>query len=247
MTREEAKQILLCFRPGVADEADAETVQALKLAEKDSELQQWLEKHREFQRSVREQLRQTPVPEGLKARILAERPGSRSIWQKQEFLALAASIALLLSLAGYWLARPAEETFANFQSRMVGFALRTYEMDILSPDETKVREYLASHGAPADFALTPGLARMPVKGGGRLSWRSHPVGMVCFDLPQNETLYMFVMDRAAVPDGSVPVGGPQIIPGKHLSTATWSDGRRIYLLAAPTDAQSLGKLAERRG
>src|SRR5436189_6217115 len=106
MTREEAKQILLCFRPGVVDEADAETVQALKLAEKDSELQQWLEKHRAFQCSVREQLRQTPVPKGLKARILAERPRSKSIWQKQEFLALAASIALLLSLAGYCLARP---------------------------------------------------------------------------------------------------------------------------------------------
>ncbi len=247
MTRDEAKQILLCFRPRAEDNVDSDTVQALKFAEKDLELKEWLEKHLAFQQGVRDQLRQTPVPNDLKARILAERSRPIEMWRNPQFLALAASIALLLSFFGYWLFRPAEVTFDNFRSRMVGFALRTYEMDILSTDETKAMEYLARHGAPADFALTPSLARMPVKGGGRLSWRNHPVGMICFDLKQKETLYMFVIDRAAVPDGSVPAQIPQIVAGKHLSTVAWSDGRRIYLLAAPAEFQSLAKLAEQRG
>jgi hypothetical protein len=161
---------------------------------------------------------------------------------------MAAAFAILAVAVSVWFSKPFDnKTFANFQARMINFALRTYAMDILSSDQNQVREYLAAHGAPADYSLTPALSKLPVKGGGRLSWQNHPVGMICFTLPQNETLYLFVIDRSSVPDGTAASKVSTVSPGKHLSTATWSDGKRIYMLAAPLEAKALETLASQNG
>lgn len=244
MTHEAAKEILLRYRDSMKDANDPEILLALDLAARDPVLNRWFIAHRHFQAAVSEHLRTIPVPPDLKSQILKNRPRATP-FPRRTLLAIAAAFSILAVAAALWFSKPAEsKNFANFQARMINFALRTYAMDILSTDEKKVREYLSAHGAPADYSLTPALSRLPLKGGGRLSWQNHPVGMICFSLPQNETLYLFVIDRTSVPDNKAPEGNSAVTPGKHLSTATWSDGRRVYMLAAPLDAKTLEQLAD---
>ncbi len=247
MTRDEARELLRGWRPHHAEVADPEIQQALEQAKSDPELGQWLQEQQNFHAKIRDELRRLGTPEGLKQSILEGcelRPRFR--WNRP-LLALAASLVLLLAGSAYWLTRtrPDERSFANFHSRMTSFALRTYQMDIVSSEDRAVRDYLLTHGAPADFALPPGLAQLPVKGGGRLSWHNRPVGMMCFSLPDDETAYMFVIDQNAV-TGLKALPNITTTSGDNLSTAAWSHGGRLYLLAAATPPETLSALADPR-
>lgn len=248
MTREEAREILRGWRLPPAVAADPELHQALDLAKSDPDLARWVQEQQDFHAKIRGELLRINAPAGLKQSILVGevllRPRFRG---SRTRLALVAALVLLLASSAYWLSRPPEEAkdFANFRSRMASFALRTYQMDIVSSDDRAVRDYLLTRGAPADFPLPPGLAQLPVKGGGRLSWHAHPVGMMCFALPGEETAYMFVIDQDAVAGRKAP---PGLITtaGDNLSTAAWSDGDRLYLLAAAVPAETLSALVDRR-
>jgi len=244
MTREQAQEILLLQRPGHATaETDSETAEALRMAASDPALGRWLEQHREFRADVEKQFARIEPPVDLKSRILA---GAKVADEKQPFLrrrqilAVAAAIAVLFALSDYWLSRNRDErSFANFRTRMAEFALRSYQMDIVTNSGPAVRQFLASQGAPADFLLTPGLEKLPVKGGGRLSWQNQPVAMMCFSLTNDQTAFMFVLDRSAIAKEPTET---EIAPGKNLSSVAWTKNGKVYLLAAAERAEVLQSL-----
>jgi hypothetical protein len=251
MTREQAQEILLLQRPGAAADGDSDTAEALRLAEVDSELKGWLQQHLEFQTRVATEMGKIEPPADLKAGIIAGAKAAGSETQsgvggkfsRRQILAIAASIILALALAGLWLSRRDEDapTFANFRSRMTSFALRTYQMDIVTNNATAVRDYLKANGAPADFGLTRELAKLPVKGGGRLSWQNQPVAMMCFNLADNQTAFMFVMDESALATKPAQL---EIDARKKFSSVTWTKDGKVYLLAAARRPDVLAALAE---
>jgi hypothetical protein len=159
-------------------------------------------------------------------------------------VALAAAVVLLATGVLYWNNAPREDkTFAGFQSRMVNFALRRYDMDLHTNQLAAVQSYLATQGAPADFPLPPTLASTRVIGGKSLSWQGKPVGMVCFGVG-NETLYMFVIDSAIPGTPTSPASPPQIGRYKNLTIATWATADKTFLLAGrilPSDLERLVK------
>src|SRR6185369_7847394 len=107
MNRDEAKKILLLYRPGRAEERDAEIGQALEQVERDPDLRRWFEQTSRFHEAFAEKLQQIPVPAELKEAILAKRRIVRPIWWQQPvWLAAAAAIVILLSLAAVWLQQP---------------------------------------------------------------------------------------------------------------------------------------------
>ena len=246
MTREQARQVLLAYRPGAADAADPEVTAALDLAKRDSELDSWLQQQLDFHNTVSAELRQIPVPRGLKEKILADKPRVIvPLWRRPEFLLAAACLVLGLVLSGLWFKRPsAELSYAGFRARMITAALRVYRMDIVTNNPAAVREFLASHGAPADYSLTAGLAATPVIGGAKLTWQGNPVSMVCFQLPRRQTLFMFVLDESALKEGTRPGALPKIAPSNGVSTASWSRDGKVYFIAAPTDPSELKKYLE---
>lgn len=73
MNRDEAKQVLLLFRPGTADAEDPQVVVAMEMARRDPELGAWFNQHLQFQSLIRGKLRTLAVPAHLKARLLASR------------------------------------------------------------------------------------------------------------------------------------------------------------------------------
>src|SRR5208282_6795153 len=99
MNRDQAKTVLLLYRPGTTDTGDPEIAEALTLATQDSELTRWLVEHCARQEAMRAGIRKITVPAGLKEQIVSEqaargRTGFR--WQRAALAAVAAIVVLVV-------------------------------------------------------------------------------------------------------------------------------------------------------
>lgn len=244
MTRDQARQVLLPYRPGTVDERDPKFSEALELVRGDAELARWFQEHCAFQRAMRAKLQQIAAPADLRERILAAQAAPKIIrpiawWRQPAWMAAAAAVVLLLGLAAFWRQPRASDRFANFQTRMVSTALREYRMDLVTNDMTQVRQFLRGKGAPGDYEVTKGLAQLHLTGCGLLRWRGNPVSMVCFDRGDKEMLFLFVVDRSAVKDP--PAETPQVSRVNQLLTVSWVRGDKAYLLAGPEESEFVQK------
>ncbi len=235
MTRRQAQQALLLYRPGTPDALEPEIALALEQVGQDPELARWYEQHCAFQTAMRNKLRQIEVPADLKARILAQpKIVPLPVWRRSPvWLAAAAAVVLLVGLAALLLPPRTPDRFADFQGRMVRVASREYAMDLRTNDMQQVRQFLRSRGAPADYVLSRGLEQLNLTGTAFLRWRNNPVSMVCFDRGGNQMVYLFVMDSAAVKDP--PPATPQMSRTNKLEVASWTREGRTYVLAGPKD------------
>jgi hypothetical protein len=198
------------------------------------------EQQKEFNARVHEELEAIPVPTTLRDQILARRkivtvPRWRSA---QPLLAIAAALVILGVGLFYWMPSREDTSLAGFRSRMVGFAVREYRMDVFTNDFTEVKHFLAQQKKPADFSLPPGLAKLPLKGGAAMNWQGKPVSMVCFASAAKTTLYMFVLNE--------PLSSSSVRPEavKGLNTVTWSTDGKTFLLAGRVPEASLAELVK---
>src|SRR5438270_10450274 len=97
MSREEAMEILLLYRPDRAEADDPELGPALELARNDPEFGAWFEQHCQVQRKIAAAFQSIPVPAGLKEQIISER---KAAFSKQTRRALVAACAALLVVIG---------------------------------------------------------------------------------------------------------------------------------------------------
>jgi hypothetical protein len=241
MNSEEAKRILLAWRPDRDDAQAPDVIEALALSERDPDLRVWLKHHRAFQESLRRSFREAPAPLDLAAKILAQHRKTRFLnWRPSVTAwAAAAALALLLGLAAFWMRPAGEDSFATFRSRMVGKVLRQYTMDLTTNDLASIRRHHAAGNGPADYSLPPGLARLPALGAGLLSWQDRKVSMVCLNSTNDGALFLFVVDRASV--RQPPERTLEFAPVKQLITASWSEGNRTYVLAMKGRKEDLRK------
>jgi len=242
VNRDEAKEILLRYRPGTRDAEEPDVRAALELARQDAALAAWLAAHAAFQESARTQFRAVPVPAELKTRILAARQRrQRIIWFRSPALwAAAASIALLLSLA-FWWTQPREDlTFTGYRERMVRTVLREYSIQFLSPDLGAIRSYLVAQNVHADYVIPKGLEQVRGYGCSVMSWQNRKVAMVCFEPAAGEQLYLFVAEQVEVP-GAPASPSPRFQRVNRLTTAAWTNGGKLYVLAGEGDEAALAK------
>ena len=252
MTQQKAKEILSVYRPGSADANDDAFAEALALARQDGELARWFDEHCAIHRALQTRFRQIAVPDGLKEQIISEHQARAVIvwWRQPTLMAAAAAFALLVAIASMWRnSIPDESTpenFATYRTRMVKAVLREYTMTLETSDLNKIRADLAKREAPTDYVLPDPLAKTAAVGCGVLNWQDKHVSMICFltgkPLAPGEKsdLFLFVVDRSALPDA--PAGStPQIARVSKLVTASWSEGDKTYVLAAPSDESSIRK------
>ncbi|HXT39890.1 MAG TPA: hypothetical protein VN887_07700 [Candidatus Angelobacter sp.] len=240
MDSQQAKDILMRYRPGVADATDADVDAALEQARRDPHLGRWFDQHCAFQTAVRNRLKQLPVPVDLKETILAGYGRVLVIvwWQRPVYRALAAAAAVVLVAALiYFRPEPREDkSFAAFRDRVVRSAQRGYAMDLTTTNLGEIRTYLAEHHGHADYTLPPALKKLPGDGCAVLRWQNKTVSMVCFDLGNHNDLYLFVAKRSDLPDAP-STAEPQFVRIEKLSAASWNGGDNIYVLAGSGDEQ----------
>jgi hypothetical protein len=248
MTREDAQRTLLLYRSGTSDAVEPEIAEALTLAKQDAELSRWLELHCAQQATLREKIRQIPVPDGLKEQIISERPifTRQRIALRAVALALAAvAVMLICWRAGVIGNGPsADENFSVYRTRMVSAALRGYSMDFESGDPEKVRAYLTKEKVATNYELPTGLKKAATTGCAVEDWEGTKVALLCFSDsgPQSargkSDLWLFVVDRDAVKDAPIS-DMPQFAKVNKLITASWSQSGKLYLLGSFEDEQTI--------
>ena len=240
------------YRPDSADANDAEFAEALALVRQDAELGRWFDEHCAIHRAIRTRFSQIAVPEGLKEQIVSEHRARAAVawWRQPSLLAAAAVIALVLGVAALWLRSGGDnleqENFATYRSRMVKAVLRNYAMTLETNDPNQIRTHLAQRQAPTDYVLPKALEQTATAGCGVLPWQDKRVAMICFltgkplGAGEKSDLFLFIVDRGTLPDA--PSGNaPEIARVNKLITASWSDGDKTYVLAAPSDEASIRK------
>lgn len=246
MNRDEAKNILLLYRHGMADAEDPQIAEALAMAERDPELKDWLVVHcaREF--VVREKFRRISAPAGLKEQIISEQAAQERMrgWRKKTALAAAALVLLMASGSLWFFSRHApDDTLAIYQNQMAGVALRGYAMDVVTNDPAAIRAYLAKNHAPAEFVMPASLQQATLTGCAVRGWQGARVAMICFrtgHAPPEVTsdLWLFVVDRASVKKSSAETV-PQFAKINRLMTATWIQGDKLYFLGTTGDEPTI--------
>jgi len=254
MNRDEARQILLLYRPGTMDAGDPQIAEALVLAKRDPELSRWLDELSARQETVRAKFRQITPPAGLKEQIISEHVAqTKGNLQVRKILAIAATtaiIASLIALATLYLPRhqiqPEVRTLASYQNQMVGFALGPYGMALATNDLIQIRNFLARGHAPSDYTLPAPLEKVVTTGCTVKYWSGTRVSMICFrtgkPLPPGRPgdLWLFVADSTAI-TGLPDTTAPQFAQVSQIITVTWTQNGKLYLLATEGDEQELRK------
>ena len=236
----EAKKILALYQPGRTQEP--EVTAALEQVERDPELKKWFADHTAFQKAVGKKFDAIPIPAGLAEKIISERKVVVSIpwWKQRKVWAVAAVLTFFLGISAVYLSPPPENTIQNFKSRMVRTVLRDYRMDVVSSNQTDIKRFLASQGAPVDFEVPEKLTSFRLTGGGVLRWQNRPVSMICFDRGDEQMLFLFVTEKP--PSSKAPSEKPMLEKVSHLLTASWTQGNKTYLVAGPEDTAVLREL-----
>jgi len=254
VNNDEAKQILLLFRPGTADAEDPDTAAALALAKADPELSRWLEDHCARHNALREKFRQIPVLAGLREQIISEEAAkAKAASRRQKLVGVAAVAAIIVALCivGTTLlphkTNPADlTTLADYRLQMAFQALNSYGMALTTNDASQIQGYLAQNHAPSDYTLPAGLQKVAMTGCAIENWQAAKASMICFNtgkLPQgggHSDLWLFVVDRTTIKDAPI-ITSPQFNKVNGLMTVAWTQGNNLYLLGAQSDEETLKK------
>ena len=248
MNIEQAKEILLLYRPGMTDAGNPDFTAALELAKRDDALRRWLDSLMASHEKIRGEFKRIPTPEGLREQILSERPVAEAVWHRNLSWRQAATVAALIlvvvggvNLASRLRASFVARRFSAYSAQMVQSAQGLYGMNLETNDLKQIRMFLATRQVPADFALPFGLEKKTILGCVAQSWREHPVAMICFrsnTARQDSDLWLFVTDSGSFPDAP-DTAKPRFASANHLPSAAWTAKGLTYLVALQGDVEHL--------
>jgi hypothetical protein len=231
MTKEEAKKILAAYRPGDQDRLESDFAEALQEAKRDAELARWFAEEREFDRAVAAHLESVPVPFGLKTRIMTNMAPRSS--RKSRWVAAVATAAAALFLLG-WLISVSRGSgqrsgsVSDYEQEMMSFVKLPPPLEFESLEIGPIRQWIAERKAPL-AEIPPGIAAVETMGCRILSFRGHPVTLICFCHGQT-VAHLLMVDRAALL-ALKPQEPPALTSQGDWTVATWADQRHLYMVA----------------
>lgn len=248
MEIEDAKLILRSFRPNGEDVGDPFFAEALLLAERDPELAHWFAEQLAFDDKVREAFQQVSAPPHLRDSIRLSQKTARfsqksirPVWQRQNFLLIAAALMVLLMATTLLVPHNKPET-----PRLTAAGLTEWVLELagsggirlgkMSRDPTEIRAWLVERGAPSDLELPPGLRDVPGIGCQTYSINGTKVSLVCFLLGKDQVVHLFVVENNAL-QGATVSSQPSLHTKNGQSWATWTSGGKSYVMTGTNVSQ----------
>lgn len=173
-------------------------------------------------------------------KIAPLRPGGNL----RRMLALAASIALLAVVTGFWVHSRTRADYASARRVIVEFFSKEHTYSTVSADPVVLRAWAIEHGAPPGFRIPAKLQGLPGKACTLLSADGKPVFLLCF---------MTVAENGKQDGGMVHLlvarsGDFRNLPrpGTRSSAAdgswnfsSWVEGGIVYTVAAPAPPEKV--------
>jgi len=205
-------------------------------------LAHWFEQLQQTDAAIRRQLRETPVPFGLKQRILAEQKIVRPDfgWRKPAVIAAAAAVVVLSVLSAWIIQRSASNGLNAYRADMVRYVSASYSSTFIKATSfDELRQVLASRKWPTDFIIPDRLRSVTVIGGSAVEWKGHKVALACMKEGRHG-LWLFVIDKSALPDAP-KTETPQVKEVESSPTAAWSRDGKAYVFTVQGDEAFLRK------
>jgi len=241
MNTQETKFLLRAYRPNGRDAQDPVFAQPLAQVSHDPALSAWFEREKSFDATVSAKLASVQPPAGLQAAILAGgRAGRRpqAVWRKPVWLAVAAAVAVLLTLAA--------------TLRVDSSKSNIYELTRFAVDDSgaKVRNHLGSVDSALEQRLTLGNllkavgreidpAQLKAKGCRTVNVAGRDVFEICFG--QSHEFHIYIAKRGDF-DSSVEVGVPLLVEHGQLAAATWADSQHVYSVVTDKGMSALRQI-----
>jgi hypothetical protein len=241
MDREQAKEVLLRYRPGTDATVDPQVVEALRLLDEDLDLAQWFAQQQKADNAIRAGLRATPVPADLKERILAEQKIVRvDFGRRRRILAAAAAIVVIAAITEWAMLRPGiNNAFDAYRKYTVAYIADSYIVTLKANNFDELRQALAQRKWPTDFIVPESLRAATVVGGGAFEWNGHKVSLACLK-EENHGAWLFVVDNATFRDPPTSKI-PQVQMVDATPTAVWTQDGKTYLFTTQGDEAFLKK------
>jgi hypothetical protein len=242
MDSQQAKEVLLGYRPGIDDPNDPPVAEALRQLAFDPGLASWFQRVQETDDAIRRRLREAPLPTSLKQRILAEHKIVRPdfAWQKPALIAAAAAAVVLAALSAWMFYRSANNGLNAYRTDMVRYVSSSYSSTFIKAASfDELRQVLAKKQWPTDFIIPDRLKSVTVIGGSAVEWKGHKVALACMK-EGRRGLWLFVIDKSALPDAP-RTETPRIEEVESAPTAAWSQDGKAYLFTVQGDEALLRK------
>jgi hypothetical protein len=185
------------------------------------------------------------VPPDLKGQLLAARKivSMHTCWRSRVWVgAAAACVTLVAALAFVMSGSRHKEELAEYRSFIADTAAKLDHLDLETTNAVQIQEWLVNHSAPEGFVIPAKLNENSRVGCRVFSWNDQKVSLICFELGNNKTAHLFVMERSVLSDPP-PGNPPQFQTSRAgIATATWSDAQRVYIVALKDGEDDLKRL-----
>lgn len=241
MDNNEAKFILKAYRPGGADAGDAQFSAALTQAERDPELRTWFEREQARDKAVAAKLKAIPVPAGLRESILAGgkvTAAQRPWWRQPLWLAMAASVAILLTVASLWRNRVDRTDWSKVVAELSDDAAHTEKHGSSGETARQLVALVTNSATRLGASLPVDVGRLKKDGCRTLSVAGHDVAEICFERNGGE-FHLYVMKR---PPGDHLTGEPKFTRHGEINSVLWTDADHLYVMASTQGPDALKAL-----
>lgn len=244
MNHHEAKFLLRAYRPNGRDANDPVFADPLHQAAQDPGLSAWLEREQAFDSAVAAKLATIQPPAGLRDAILAGARASqprRRWWTHPLWLAVAASVALLLSFTVRWrFASTPLPTARDLATFAIDDVAKTYATHLHSLALEGAQAQLANSVLPLPDHLALNFDELKQKGCRTVRVAGREVFEICFKREGHwYHLYAARVDDFA--PGTAEVKSQLTTKGQFAATA-WKDSRHVYALVAGAGTEALQHL-----
>jgi len=245
MNNAEAKFILQGYRPNGADATDPTFAAALEQARRDPALREWFAREQNFDRALSARLAEVRPPAGLReailagARVTVPDRAQRAWWRQPAVYAVAASVAVVLSLGLAWWSAPAGADTALTEFALADAANSAThgghgaETGALQARLGQAETHLGQ-GLPVDFA---GLREAGCR---TVSFQGRDVLEVCFKR-DGAWFHCYIARRSDFPALAL-TSAPALVSRGGAAIASWADAALVYVVVSKTGRDALQRL-----